>query len=157
MTRSSDSDSGDSGHWGLLSSLRSMADGAVELLQVRLELLGNELEEQKVRVTEGLFLALLGAMLLALAVLLVCGFVLVLFWDAYRLWTLGVMAAVVLLAGVWLVLSGRKRLQTGGAMFQASLEELRQDRDTLLRKTEAASSAPASQTSSTAAAGEARP
>lgn len=151
---SRDSEASDASHWGFLASLRASADAAFELVQVRLELLGNELEEQKIRVTEGLFLALLGAMFLSLAVMLACGFVLALFWDTYRLWALGAMFALVLLAGLWLVGTGRKRLRTGGAMFQASLEELRQDRDTLAgRGARAKQAAPASSSAGSAAAG----
>ncbi len=120
---------GDTGASGFLAPLRALADSGLELLRVRLELLGNELEEQKVRITEGLLMAMLGAMLLALAVLLVTVFVLVLFWDTYRLPALGVMVVLVAGGGLWLLQSGRERLRSGGAMFQASLDELRQDRE----------------------------
>lgn len=137
------SDGGETGGWGFLASLRSTADAALELVQVRLELLGNELEEQKVRMTEGLFLALLGAMFLALSVMLACGFVLALFWDSsYRYWAFGVMLAAVLLVGLALVRAGGDRLRTGGAMFQASVDELRQDRETLSRRSAKAESSP---------------
>ncbi len=123
--------SGSSGFSGFLAPLRALADSGLELLRVRLELLGNELEEQKVRITEGLLMAMLGAMLIALSALLVCAFVLVLFWDSYRLPALGVMTLLVAGAGGWLVQAGRTRLRSGGAMFQASLDELRQDREAL--------------------------
>ncbi len=129
---------GSSGFAGFLAPLRALADSGLELLRVRLELLGNELEEQKVRITEGLLLAMLGAMLIALAALLVCLFVLVMFWDGYRLQALGVMTVLVVGAGVMLLQAGRRRLRSSGAMFQASLEELRQDRETLARRPAAA-------------------
>ena len=119
------------GSAGFLGPLRALADSGLELLRVRLELLGNELEEQKVRITEGLLMAMLGAMLLALSALLVCAFVLVLFWDGYRLPALGVMLLLVAGAGGGLVQAGRARLRSSGAMFQASLDELRQDREAL--------------------------
>lgn len=125
---------------GLLASLRGLADSALEALQVRLALLGNELEEQKVRIVEGAVMAVLGAMLLAVAALLLCVFVLLVFWDTYRLAAFGVMALVVAGAGWWLVRAGRARLHTTGAMFQASIDELRQDRETLARHAQGASS-----------------
>ena len=126
---------------GFLAPLRALADSGLELLQVRLALLGNELEEQKVRITEGLLMALLGAMLLALAALLVCAFVVVLFWEGHRLPALGVMTALVTGGGVWLLQAGRRKLRSGGAMFQASLGELQQDREALAPQ--AASAPPA--------------
>lgn len=124
----------DAGASGFLAPLRALADSGLELLRVRLELLGNELEEQKVRITEGLLMAMLGAMLLALAVLLACAWVLVVFWESYRLPALGVMTIGVLVGGVWLVQAGRARLRSGGAMFQASLEELQHDREAFARR-----------------------
>lgn len=123
--------SGPSGFPGFLAPLRALADSGLELLRVRLELLGNELEEQKVRITEGLLMAMLGAMLIALAALLVCLFVLVLFWEGYRLPALAVMTVLVMAGGVWLLQAGRRRLRSGGAMFQATLEELQHDRESL--------------------------
>lgn len=122
---------GSSGFSGFLAPLRALADSGLELLRVRLELLGNELEEQKVRITEGLLMAMLGAMLIALAALLVCLFVLVLFWDGYRLPALAVMTVLVTGSGLWLLQAGRRRLRSSGAMFQATLEELQQDRESL--------------------------
>lgn len=124
--------------FGVFGSLRNLLDSGLEQLQVRLALLGNEIEEQKVRVVEGLVMAILGAMLLAVAALLVCGFVLVLFWDGHRLLALGVMTALVGGGGAWLVQAGRARLRTSGEVFQASIDELRQDREALARGAQAA-------------------
>ncbi len=64
---------------GLLGNLRALADAGLDLVQTRLALLGNELEEQKVRVVEGLVLALAGVLLLVVASVLLCGFVVMLF------------------------------------------------------------------------------
>ena len=119
---------------GFLAPLRALADSGLEMLRVRLSLLGNELEEQKIRLTEGLLMELLGAMLLALAALLVCAFVVVLFWEGYRLPALGVMTVMVGGGGVWLLQAGRRKLRSGGAMFQASLDELQQDRQALAER-----------------------
>ncbi len=80
-------------------------------------------------------MAMLGAMLIALAVLLVCLFVLVLFWDGYRLPALGVMTVLVAGGGLVLLQSGRRRLRSSGSMFQATLDELQQDREALAPRT----------------------
>lgn len=130
---------GDPSSPGLLGSLRGLADSALEALEVRLALLGNELEEQKVRIVEGAVMAVLGAMLLAVAALLLCVFVLLVFWDSYRLAAFGVMVVVAAGGGWWLVRTGRERLRTTGAMFQASIDELRQDREVLGREVQGAS------------------
>ena len=116
---------------GFLACLRASLDAGLELLQVRLALLGNELEEQKLRLAEGLALTLFGAMLLAIATLLACAFVLVLFWDSYRLPALGVMTVLLGGGGLWLLAAGRERVRSSGSMFQSSLDELAQDREAL--------------------------
>lgn len=116
---------------GFLASLRASLDAGLEMLQVRFALLGNELEEQKLRLVEGLTLTLFGAMLLGLATLLACAFVLVLFWDSHRLAVLGVMTLALGGGGLWLVVAGRARVRSSGGMFQSSLDELAQDREAL--------------------------
>ncbi len=116
---------------GLLGNLRALADAGLDLVQTRLALLGNELEEQKVRVVEGLVLALAGVLLLVVAMVLLCGFVVMLFAEGYRLAALGVITAAFAGGGAWLVASGRQRLRGGGVPFQASMDELRKDRDAI--------------------------
>lgn len=116
---------------GFLAPVRQLLDAGLEAVQVRLALLGNELEEQKLRIAEGLALAVLGAMLVAIAVLLACGFVLLLFWEGHRLLALGTMTVLVAGGGLALLHAGRARLRSSGSMFQASLDELAQDRETL--------------------------
>lgn len=118
---------------GLLASLRGLVDSSLELLQVRLALLGNELQEQKTRVAEGLVLSLLGALLFGLAGLLLCAFIVILFWEGWRLQALGLLTLLAAGGGAWALQAGRSRLRGTGAMFQATLDELRQDRENLMR------------------------
>ena len=121
---------------GLLGNLRALADAGLDLVQTRLALLGNELEEQKVRVVEGLVLALAGVLLLVVATVLLCGFVVMLFAEGYRLAALGVITAAFAGAGAWLVARGGQRLRGGGVPFQASMDELRKDREAIGRRGE---------------------
>jgi uncharacterized membrane protein YqjE len=116
---------------GLFSSLRQLFATAVETLQVRLDLLSNELEQEKLRLFDGLLWAGLALMLLGLGVLLLCAFIVVLFWDNYRLQALGVLCALLLGAGTWLLLLARKRLQSPGGLFNSSVQELGRDRAAL--------------------------
>ncbi|TFY97599.1 phage holin family protein [Ramlibacter humi] len=112
---------------GLFASLRRLLDSALQLAQVRLALLGNELEEQKLRLTQGLLLSGIGVVFLALASVMLCGFVVVLFWD-HRLVALGVLTALFGAVGAALVVQGSRRVRSAGEMFQASLQELARDR-----------------------------
>lgn len=117
----------DKGH-GLFSSLRRLLGTALETVQVRLALLSNEIEQEKLRLFDGLLWAGLALLLLGLGALLLAAFIVVLFWDSYRLQALGVLAVLLLGAGAWLLSVARARLQTPGGLFSSSVEELRRDR-----------------------------
>jgi uncharacterized membrane protein YqjE len=112
---------------GLLASLRTLLETGVQLARVRVELLGNELEEQKLRLAHGLVLAVAGVLMLLVAVLLACGFVLLLVQEGHRLAALGVMAVAVTAGGVALLRAGSTRLRSPAGVFPATLEELRRD------------------------------
>lgn len=116
---------------GLFASLRQLLGTVLEIGQVRLALLGNDLERQKMRIFDGLLLAALGLMLVTVGTVLLCGFVVLLFAEGYRLAALGVLTAGFLVAGVLLMRSGGQRLQSPHGMFDATLAELGQDRAAL--------------------------
>lgn len=113
---------------GLFASLRQLLGTALELVQVRLALLSNEIEQEKLRLFDGLLYAGLALMLLGLGSLLLAAFVVVLFWDGYRLQALGLLALLFLGAGAGLLWRARARLRNPGGLFSNSVEELRRDR-----------------------------
>lgn len=116
---------------GLLASLRRVLDTTLQMVQVRLELLSNEIEQEKLRLFDGLLWAGLALVLLALGTLLVVAFIIVLFWDSYRLQALGILALLLLGCGAWMLAHARKRLRYPGGLFSHSVEELARDRDGL--------------------------
>lgn len=113
---------------GLLSSLRGLLMSGLALAETRLALLSNELEEQKLRLVQGLVMALAGLFVLGVGLVLFVGLVLLLFWDGYRLPALAALTLVFLGAGAWLLVSARRRLRSDGGPFGATLAELRADR-----------------------------
>lgn len=132
---------GAQGGGGLLASLRGVLASGLSLLETRLALLGTELEEQKIRLVQGLLLALAGLFVLGVGVTLFCGLVLMLFWEGYRLPALAVLTLGFLGVGVALLIAARRRLRAEGGPFRATLDELRLDRAAL----QAAASAGAAQ------------
>ena len=71
---------------------------------------------------------------LALGLVLLCGFVILLLWDGYRLTAVGGMTVLFLLAGGLMLNHARARLQNRSStkgMFDASLAELKQDQSDL--------------------------
>lgn len=117
---------------GLFGSLRRLVDTAVEILQVRLQLLGSELEQEKLRLVEALVQAAIGLVMVALSLVLALGFVVLLFWEGYRLPAIGVLTLLFGGGGVWLLRRALAKARgPEGGPFALSLAELRRDREGL--------------------------
>lgn len=119
------------GQGGLFASARGLLGTGVALLHNRLELLGVELAEERVRLVS--MLAYGGAAFLCLAAGLVflSIFLTVLLWESNRLLALGVFSALFLGAGVASLMFASSLARSGSKLFSASLAELRKDRDAL--------------------------
>lgn len=113
---------------GLFASLRRLLGTALEMAQVRLELLGTEFELEKRRLFDSLLLAVVALQLLVVGLLLLCGLLIVLVSEAYRPAALGVMTLLFLAGGVALLQGARKRLRSPAGLFGTSVAELERDR-----------------------------
>lgn len=113
---------------GLFASVRQLLATGVETLRVRLDLLSTEIEQEKLRLFDAVLWAGLALLLLGLGALLLCGFIVLLFWDGYRLAALGVLALLCLGGGAWLLQEARARLRAPGGPFASSVAELERDR-----------------------------
>ena len=111
----------------LFTSIRRLLATVLELVQVRIDLLSTELELEKRRIFEGLLWGVIAVVVLSVGLVLACGFVMLLFWDNYRLVAAGVMALLFLGGSVLLVMGARHRLSNLTGIFHLSLVELKQD------------------------------
>jgi uncharacterized membrane protein YqjE len=116
---------------GLFESLRQLLNTALELAQVRLELLVADLQLEKMRLVEAALRALLGLLLLGLGLLLLIGFLLMLLWDGYRLPALGVLTLLCLGGGALLLQAAKRRLREGDELLAATRAEFERDRAAL--------------------------
>lgn len=116
------------GGGGLLASVRQLLSTLLETAQVRLELLGTELEVEKRRVLDVLVLAAVALVCLSLGLVMLCATVILLVDDAYRLAAAGAMALLMLGGGLVLLGLARRRLRNPMGMFHASAQELARDR-----------------------------
>jgi len=116
---------------GLLEQLRQRIDTVLSLVQVRLALLGTELEIEKQRLLAGFFWGVAALISLTLALVMFSGFVILLLWDGYRLAAMGVLAVFFLAGAAGLQHVARLKLRTGSNLFRASLSELERDRAAL--------------------------
>ena len=112
----------------MFASLRALLATLVEAGELRLDLLGAELELERRRLLEVLVLGTLALMLLTAGVLALCGLVIVMLWDRYRLGAVVSVALVLLCLGLVALLLAHRRLRGGVGTFATSLALLRRDR-----------------------------
>jgi len=111
-----------------MASLRQLLSTLLEIAQVRLELISTELELEKRRWFDALWLGALALVCLALGLVLLCGTLLLLVWEGYRLAAAAGLTVLFLGGGALLLTQARRRLQEPGGLFSASVRELRRDR-----------------------------
>ena len=124
---------------GFFSSLKQLLSTVLDIAQVRLELLGTEVELEKRRIFDALLWAAVALLCLGIGLVLLCGFVILLLWDGYRLAAVGVLALLFVGLGTFLARDAMKRMQNSQTMFSTSLNELKQDQTGLQQKNEHAS------------------
>jgi uncharacterized membrane protein YqjE len=112
---------------GLFASLRRLLATALEMAQVRLDLLGTEIELEKRRLFNGLLWGSIALMMLGMGLVLLCGFVILLFWEGYRLAATGGMTLLFLSGGATLLYKARQHLKQKAGIFNASMSELERD------------------------------
>jgi uncharacterized membrane protein YqjE len=122
---------------GLFGSIARLGRTSVALLRTRLEILGTEIEEERIRFTGLVLLVSAIAFCVQMAVLLGVGLLVVLLWESHRLLTLGVLSGAFLVTGVALYLWLRHQMRTRPRMFAATLGELVKDEERLGRGSDA--------------------
>ena len=121
---------------GLIGSLRNLGATTLALIRTRVELVATEFAEEKERRKEMLILAVVGALFLALGLLLVAFFVVVLFWDNYRLLATGVVTLAYLGIGAWALVKLRRKIRESPPPFAATLAEFENDLALLKKRDE---------------------
>ena len=111
---------------GLFAALKGVAATLLASGKTRLELFGNEIEEEKLRAMQLLLLAQGMVYCFGVGVILLVALISVLFWDS-RLFVLGVFALLFLLAGGFFLARFKKATQRPDRVFAASLAELKED------------------------------
>jgi uncharacterized membrane protein YqjE len=99
----------------------------VAMVHTRLELAAVEAQEEAQRLLGYLAWTLMAVFLAAGAVLFAALFVVLVFWDSYRLLAVGGMAGLFALAGLAIMTKVRANFASRPPMFAATLNELRND------------------------------
>ena len=109
-----------------------MVGTLLTIFQTRLELLSNEIEEERLRVRQMLFYGSIALFFFGLSIMLVTVFIVVMFWDSYRLSVLGGLASLFFLAGLLVWKTLRSASQERSKLFSSSLAQLDEDRSRLI-------------------------
>jgi uncharacterized membrane protein YqjE len=116
---------------GLLESAKRLLCTLTSIVSTRLELLANELQEERLRLTQMLFFALAALFCFGMGVMLLTVFIVVLFWDDNRLAVIGGLCVVFFSSGILMSLLLRSKALAKPRLFSASLGELAKDRANL--------------------------
>jgi len=116
---------------GLMGSVKRLTASLLAIFSTRLELLANELEEERLRLTQMLFFSLFALFCFGMGLLLITVFVVVLFWDDHRLMVLGLSSLCFFVAGSADILVLQKKARARSKLFSVSLSELAKDRQSL--------------------------
>lgn len=116
---------------GLMGSVRRLLSTLTSVASTRLALLANELYEERLQLEQMLLYFFTALFCFAMGILLLTTFIVVLFWDTYRLAVLGGLGALFVITGVLLAnklvcISRRK-----STLFSVTLAELAVDREQL--------------------------
>lgn len=113
---------------GYLSKLRQLLATLLEIAQVRLALLGTELEQEKRRVFSALVLVALALVCLGLTLVMLSVLVLLIFWDSYRVPAACALTVLFGSGGAYLLVRAKRTLSAPSGLFAQSLAELQRDR-----------------------------
>jgi len=116
---------------GLMGSVKQLLSTLTSIASTRLELLANEVQEERLRLTQMLIFTLFALFCFGIGILLLTTFIVVLFWDDHRLVALGILSALFLALGTLMTMLLRSKAQAKSRLFSASLAELANDREQL--------------------------
>jgi len=118
---------------GLFTSLRKLLDTGLGILQNRAELLVVEFQEEKDNAI-GLTIWLMAALFFAIMTVIVLTVTIVLiFPEELRVYAAGGFALIYLIGAVWALLGLKTRLKNRPLPFSATLDEIKKDREWLLK------------------------
>lgn len=125
-------------HSGLMVSIKRLLSTLVSIASTRLELLANELHEERLHLEQVLLYLLSALFCIGMSIMLLTVFIVVLFWEHDRLAVLGGAAAIFLVLGVMLAGKLRRLARIKSRLFSVSLAELASDKKHLGDENEAA-------------------
>lgn len=112
----------------LFASLSNLLSSLLGIAQTRLELLANELEEQKAHLIKLFYYSMLMLFFFSVGLLLLTILLIIYFWEAYGLLALGLAAATYLVIALFFAVAIIIKLRNQPKSFSISLQEVSKDR-----------------------------
>ncbi len=116
---------------GILESLKAFTATLLAIAHTRGELLSTELQELQQRLFLQLAALLLALFLLGVGLIMAVLLIVVVFWDSYRVLTLGLLTTLFLVGSGALLWAMRRMTRQAPRPFAATLAELAKDRAAL--------------------------
>ncbi len=116
---------------GLMESLKRLVSTLTSIVSTRLELLANELQVERLYLTQMFFFSLFALYFFGMGILLLTAFIVVLFWDDHRVAVLGGLTVMFLASGMLMAILLRSKARSKPKLFSVSLAELAKDREHL--------------------------
>ncbi len=114
-----------------MGSVKRLVSTLASIVSTRLELLANELQEERLCLTRMLLYSLFAFFCFGMGLLLFTVFIVVLFWDDHRFAVLGGLGILFFVLGMLMALVLRVKVQSKSKLFFASIAELAKDREQL--------------------------
>lgn len=111
----------------LLASLQNLAASVLAILQTRFELLTVEVEEEWLRLIGFIAIGLIGLFCAGMAIVLLTGLIVALFWDTYRMPAIAILAAIFAVASAWLWRDMLLRFPAKPPFLFATIQEIQKD------------------------------
>ena len=121
---------------GLVDSVKALGVTFLALVRTRAELIAVELQEDRERIKEIFMLSLVSALFCALGLLLLAVFIVVYYWDSYRLQAIGGVTLLYSGVGIWALVELVKRLRNNPPLLATTLQEFDHDIDILSKSHE---------------------
>lgn len=118
---------------GLGGALAQLGASTLAMLRTRLELATVEFSEERERAKEMLLLVLCTVLVALFALLFASVFIIVYFWDSYRLTAIGAVTGFYLVLAIIFLIRLRQRMQQKHSPFAATLSQLEEDAEVLRR------------------------
>lgn len=116
---------------GLFTSISTLLGTLLGIAQTRLELLANELEEQRMHFVTLVFYGMLMLFFLGVGLILLTLLIISFYWESYRIIALCIVSASYLSIALALAIRIAIQVRRKPKLFAVSLSELRKDCDAL--------------------------